>query len=125
MLNITYNSPSPTEHLLIFDGHCDYEKPVDRVCAASSALFYTLMANLEKLKDQMDSKFDVEYGETDDETAKFIKVITQGYATNLVKLAFVFTLTGLETITVQYPENVQIRCSDDRKTFQECCVTEE
>lgn len=85
-------------------GHANYEeKGKDIVCAAVSALFYTLAESVERSREMLKTEPKIEL---DDGNGKVSCRPKKAYETN-VSLVYWTVLNGFEILATEYPENVE------------------
>lgn len=101
MIEIKFN---PTEYTLDVEGHANHgEKGEDIVCAAISALFYTLAESLYAYKDMMEE--DIDFSDEDGNGHISCKPKAE-YEAN-VSLVYWTILNGFEVVSRHYEKNVK------------------
>jgi uncharacterized protein YsxB (DUF464 family) len=108
MITITYR---PDKYEVKIKGHAGYdEKGKDIVCAGVSVLFYTLCNALLKAPDNWFAKRpDMADSLASDTGVSHIKCTpAKGYE-DYVTMAYETVLTGMELMSVSYPDNVCLK----------------
>lgn len=101
MIEIKFN---PTNYTLDVDGHANHgEKGEDIVCAAISALFYTLAESLYAYEDMMEE--DINFSDEDGNGHISCKPKAE-YEAN-VSLIYWTILNGFEVVSRHYEKNVK------------------
>ena len=110
MINITYMQRG-NSHLLQIYGHANYDSSGrDIVCAAVSAIAYTLFGFLENHKGEADS-----ISGPQAESGNFYVLCSGG---PYISMAFEMALIGLAQIANAYPRNVSLSVSSDRDALE-------
>lgn len=87
------------------EGHANFNPGNDIVCAAISALAYTLIASLDTIEDISIKELNVSSGLLHVEIEPFIDEAIQ----NVADIIFDTILRGMELIEVKYPKHVEIQ----------------
>ena len=102
MIEVRY---SPADYRLSIRGHAGYaEAGKDIVCAAASALTYTLAMNIDALSHVYARRKTVRLSEGDSE----ISCVPVHGMRNVVRLIFEVVIMGYQALAEKYPENVTI-----------------
>lgn len=111
MLMIKYNDK---DHILEMKGHANYGKgEEDIVCAAASALFYTLVYSLKESKGTILKKGSMKYNVEPGNSS--VRAKAKKGCERTVSLIFWVCLNGFKALAETYPKNVMFLVESDKE----------